>query len=49
MNTEASALSPQFNRRAALKLAGASLAVGLAAPESFAAKRRAKKAIVAGG
>src|SRR5437868_4128501 len=38
-----------MNRRDALKLAGAAFALGLAVPESFAAPRRAKKVIVAGG
>jgi monoamine oxidase len=49
MSSEASVIPSQLTRRKALKLASASLAVGLAAPESFAAKRRAKKVIVAGG
>ena len=41
--------SLSLSRRDALKLAGATLAVGLAASESFTAPRRAKKVIVAGG
>jgi monoamine oxidase len=49
MSREASAISSGLTRRKALMLAGASLAVGLAAPESLAARRRAKRIIVAGG
>ncbi|HEY6169270.1 MAG TPA: NAD(P)/FAD-dependent oxidoreductase [Verrucomicrobiae bacterium] len=49
MNTGARTTSPNLTRRTALKLAGATLAAGLAVPESFAAPRRTKKIIVAGG